>query len=200
MFMRRPRRAAATLRHLAPCDGCPTSEAGRSAEALARRLRDTIEVLVRRFSIAERADVACCGMTVAQAATLEALRRDGPQRLGDLGRRLGIAPSTLTRNLARLEERRLVLRDGDPQDSRAFRASLTPRGREAADEVERQEVGFARAVLARLEPAERPATVSAVEALVAVVLDATEACCPGAFSHLAPRDAASPTRKGRTRP
>ena len=29
--------------------------------------------LVRRFSISERADVACCGMTVAQAATLETL-------------------------------------------------------------------------------------------------------------------------------
>ena len=41
---------------------------------------------------------------MAQAATLETLRAEGAMRLGDLGRRLGIAPSTLTRNLARLEQ------------------------------------------------------------------------------------------------
>jgi len=185
----RPRRASEPL----------SSAGGRAQETEARRLRDTIEILVRRFAIAERADVACCGMTVAQAATLEALRRDGPQRLGDLSRQLGITPSTLTRNLARLEERRLVMRDGDPRDSRASRASLTALGHEAADEVERQELGFARAVLARLEPAKRGTTVQAVEALVAAVFHATEACCPGAFSHLAPKNEPGGTRKRRTR-
>jgi len=37
----------------------------------ARRLLENIRALVRRFSLAERADMSCCGMTVAQAATLE---------------------------------------------------------------------------------------------------------------------------------
>ena len=76
----------------------------------ARRLRDAIRALVRRFAISERADFACCGMTVAQAATLETLSTEGAMRLGDLCARLGIAPSTLTRNLLRLEERGLVKR------------------------------------------------------------------------------------------
>ncbi len=159
---------------------------------LARRFRDAIEVLVRRFSISERADVACCGMTVAQAATLEALHKDGPQRLTDLSRRLGIAPSTLTRNFARLEERRLVVREADPGDSRAQRASLTPRGRAAAREVEDREVDFAGAVLARIESRRRDEAVGAVEALLAAVLDATEACCPGAFTHLVAGPGAPP--------
>ena len=57
---------------------------------------------MRRFAVSERADVFCCGMTIAQAATLETLRLEGALRMGDLGRRLGIAPSTLTRNLQRL--------------------------------------------------------------------------------------------------
>ena len=35
----------------------------------ARRLRDAIRALVRRFAISERADVACCGMTVAALVT-----------------------------------------------------------------------------------------------------------------------------------
>jgi len=39
------------------------------SDDLALRLTEAIHALVRRFSLAERADVACCGMTVAQAAT-----------------------------------------------------------------------------------------------------------------------------------
>ena len=58
------------------------------SDDLALRLTDAIRALVRRFSLAERADIACCGMTVAQAATLEALAGGG-LRLGELGRRLG---------------------------------------------------------------------------------------------------------------
>jgi len=84
----------------------------------AARLRAAIRALVRRFAVSERADVACCGVTVAQAAALEALGAEGPTRLRDLGRRLGIAPSTLTRNLARLEASGLVERAADPEDAR----------------------------------------------------------------------------------
>jgi DNA-binding MarR family transcriptional regulator len=58
------------------------------------RLMATIQALVRRFSLVERADIACCGMTVAQAATLEALAGGDGVRLGVLRRRLGITPST----------------------------------------------------------------------------------------------------------
>ena len=88
-------------------------------DSQAQRLREAIRALVRRFSLAERADMSCCGMTVAQAATLEALG-DGNLRLSDLGKRLGIAPSTLTRNLARLEERDLIRKEPDPIDGRAL--------------------------------------------------------------------------------
>src|SRR3990170_6930810 len=77
------------------------------------RLRSSFTALLRRFSISERADVQCCGMTVAQAATLEALGREAPLRLGRLGTLLGIAPSTLTRNLTRLEEAGFVRRASD---------------------------------------------------------------------------------------
>ena len=83
-------------------------------------------MLVRRFALSERADVACCGMTVAQAATLEVLRAEGAMRLGALGRRLGISPSTLSRNLRRLQARDLLTRLPDPDDTRA--AFANPRG------------------------------------------------------------------------
>jgi len=153
---------------------------GREARALLTGLR----AMVRRFSISERADVSCCGMTVAQAAALETLQTEGPLPLGALGRRLGISPSTLTRNLLRLERRRLVARAGDPADARSFSASLTPAGRRAAKRLARQNERFARAVLDRLPPGRRRAALAGLQALLGAVRSATDSCCPGAFDHL----------------
>jgi DNA-binding MarR family transcriptional regulator len=150
----------------------------------ARQLLLGIQGLVRRFSVAERADVACCGVTVAQAATLDALNREGPLRLGSLGRRLGVTPSTLSRNLERLEAGDMVRRETDRDDGRASRVSLTARGRAAARELERQELAFARQVLDRLPPARREVVSSAFHDLLVAVREATEACCPGAYEHL----------------
>lgn len=155
-----------------------------ASDEAARRLRAAIHALVRRFSISERADSACCGLTVAQAAALEALASEGPLRLGELGRRLGIAPSTLTRNLARLLASGLAERLDDASDARAGRVGLTAAGRRAAARLERQEQAFARQVLGMLPEGRRGATVDALVELLGAVRQATEACCPGAFDHL----------------
>jgi len=152
-------------------------------DSQAHRLREAIRALVRRFSLAERADMSCCGMTVAQAATLEALT-DGGLRLSDLGKRLGIAPSTLTRNLARLEERSLIRKERDPIDGRAQRVALTNAGFVAAGEVRRQEEVFARSVLNRLPQGSTADALTALENLLNAVRSASEACCPGAYDHL----------------
>lgn len=170
--------------------------AGRTEAA---RLLAGIRALVRRFAVSERADVACCGMTVAQSATLEALRAGG-MRIVDLGRRLGVSPSTLSRNLDRLEERGLVERRPDGRDARACVVGLTKAGRAGAARAAAGEVEFAGEVLGRLPSAERRAVVEALELLLRAVRGATEDCCPGAFDHLmadfpARRAARAPARK-----
>ena len=148
----------------------------------AQQLREAIRALVRRFSLAERADMSCCGMTVAQAATLDALAGGG-LRMSDLGKRLGIAPSTLTRNLGRLEERGLIEKAPDPVDGRAQRVVLTDAGLAAAGEVRRQEEEFARSVLDRLPHGDAVEALAMLENLLTAVRGATEECCPGAYDH-----------------
>ena len=150
----------------------------------AQQVRKGIRALVRRFALSERADVACCGMTVAQAATLEALKAEGAMRLSALGRRLGIAPSTLTRNMTRLLEAGLVTRSGDQADARAAQVALTEEGRKAAARLESQERAFNRAILERIPAARRGAAVRALSDILLAVREATERCCPGAFDHL----------------
>ena len=153
------------------------------ADTQAQQLRESIRALVRRFSLAERADMGCCGMTVAQAATLDALTGGG-LRLSDLGKRLGIAPSTLTRNLGRLEERGLIEKAPDPVDGRAQQVVLTDAGHAAAGEVRRQEEEFARSVLDRLPRGTAVEALAMLENLLTAVRGATEECCPGAYDHL----------------
>ena len=150
----------------------------------ARELLQGLRGLVRRFSVAERADVACCGVTVAQAATLETLQMEDSLRLGALGKRLGVTPSTLSRNVERLETAGLVQRDVDPEDARSFRVALTAKGQAAARELEQQEVIFARQVLERVPEERRETVASSFQELLLAVRGATEACCPGAYEHL----------------
>ena len=159
------------------------NEITKMPDTQAQQLREAIRALVRRFSLAERADMGCCGMTVAQAATLEALT-DGDLRLSDLGKRLGIAPSTLTRNLARLEERGLICKEPDPIDGRAQLVALTDAGLSAAAEVRSQEESFARSVLDLLPQGSATDALATLENLLTAVRTASEACCPGAYDHL----------------
>lgn len=124
-------------------------------------------------------------MTIAQSATLETLRLEGPLRMGELGRRLGIAPSTLTRNLERLVEAGYVNRKAEPDDARAFRVVLTASGRKQADKLEAQEERFAEEILERIPEARRDAVVERLADLLVAVREATQSCCPeGAFDHL----------------
>lgn len=151
----------------------------------ARRLLQHVRALVRRFAISERADVFCCGMTIAQAATLETLRLEGPLRMGELGRRLGITPSTLTRNLQRLLDTGYVKRQADGTDGRAAVVALTASGRRQADKLESQEESFAGEILDRIDPEHRTAVVDRMADLLVAVRAATQSCCPeGAFDHL----------------
>ena len=149
----------------------------------AQRLRRAINALVRRFQLAARADFACCGMTVAQAATLRALADEDDRRSSNLSRHLGVSPSTLTRNLDRLVERGLIERTADPSDRRAMVVSLTPAGQEAAATAEATELEFIQDVLNRLSTAGVRDVVPVLEHLLDAVRGATERCCPGAFEN-----------------
>lgn len=153
-------------------------------EEPAKRLQRLVQALVRRFAIAERAEVSCCGTTVAQAAALSALSLGGPVRAGDLGRRLGIEASTLSRNLDRLEARRLVRRVTDVADARARVVELTAAGSEAAASVAEQEEAFARSILDHLPDDGESDVLTALELLLEAILAATADCCPGVYDHL----------------
>src|ERR1700745_3933060 len=103
-----------------PAAGVSTMDT-EAGEIDVTRLRVAIARLSRRLRRHELA-----GLTPTQLAALSTVERSGPLRLGDLAAAEGIAPSTLTRLVAVLEEAGYVTRRPDPSDARASTIAITP--------------------------------------------------------------------------
>jgi DNA-binding MarR family transcriptional regulator len=99
----------------------PEQELRREAEAIVDHLR-AIRLILKR-PIAEA--IAASGLTAPQVGALKALAGGDPQSLKDLCSRLGLAHSTVSGIVDRLERRGLVRRETDPQDRRLTRIVVT---------------------------------------------------------------------------
>lgn len=73
----------------------------------------------------------------AYLGVLMSLWNEDALKVGELGRRAGLEPSTMTGLLDRMARDGLVERRADPSDRRAQRVHLTTTGREARDPVSR---------------------------------------------------------------
>jgi len=124
------------------------------------RLRVAIARLSRRLRRHELA-----GLTPTQLAALSTVERSGPLRLGDLAAAEGIAPSTLTRLVAVLEELGYVQRDADPKDARASTLAITPLGHETLERLRAEGTALLTQSLELLTPEQRAALAAAVPAL-----------------------------------
>jgi DNA-binding MarR family transcriptional regulator len=71
----------------------------------------------------------------AEFIILRRLAEAGPQNVGALARALLLDDSTMTRQVAALEEKKLVARRRDPADRRAGLVAVTPAGKKAMREM-----------------------------------------------------------------
>jgi DNA-binding MarR family transcriptional regulator len=124
------------------------------------RLRVAIARLSRRLRRHELA-----GLTPTQLAALSTVERSGPLRLGDLAAVEGIAPSTLTRLVAVLEELGYVQRYADPKDARASTLSITAKGHETLERLREEGTALLTQSLMLLTPEQRDALATALPAL-----------------------------------
>jgi DNA-binding MarR family transcriptional regulator len=102
---------------------------------------DALTRLVRHGMVPRtQAAIAARSGVPVERSTYVLLRRlaeRAPIRLSDLAADLGLDVSTVSRQVARLAERRLVRRLADPVDGRAGRLELTARGRDLLQRVRR---------------------------------------------------------------
>lgn len=132
------------------------------------RLRVAIARLSRRLRRHELA-----GLTPTQLAALSTVEQAGPLRLGDLAAAEGIAPSTLTRLVAVLEELGYVQRCADPKDARASTLAITPAGHETLERLRAEGTALLTESLMLLTAEQRIALAAALPALEQLAEDPT---------------------------
>ncbi|MGD9750710.1 MAG: MarR family winged helix-turn-helix transcriptional regulator [Acidimicrobiia bacterium] len=145
-----------------------TSPAPDPAE-VADRLRLPVTRLAR---LLRQQDSSGLGPTLTSA--LATIGREGPLSLGDLAAVEQVAAATISRAVAKLEDRGMVLRRTAAGDGRSFTVELTDAGREQlASNRQRRQAWLSRQ-LAALEPDE----LARLEAAVGVIERLTSASPP----------------------
>jgi DNA-binding MarR family transcriptional regulator len=129
----------------------PTANATNATLDLASELRVALMRLVRRLR-AERPDA---GLTLSQLAVLGSLERHGPMKLGELAAHERVQPPSMTRAVAHLEERALVVRAGDPADRRHVVVSISELGKQLLREDRQRREQWLAGRLKELTGAER---------------------------------------------
>lgn len=139
-----------------------TSGAGDSDEAV--RLR---AALLRLGRLLRNID-AGSGLTPAELAVLAAVDRYGPVRPSALARHQALNPTMLSRLLGRLVEDGAVTRGDDPDDGRVALVSVTARGRQLHQQVQRARAAALRQHLEQLTVSQQRAVSAALPALEAL--------------------------------
>jgi DNA-binding MarR family transcriptional regulator len=119
------------------------------------------ERLVARFAERGFAEVRA-----SYGSVLVPLFDAGPLRPGDIAARARLSKQSMTGLVAQCEAAGLVARERDPADGRAYRVSLTRRGRELQAVAEEALAELDRELVARLGRRRRDALVEALKGVM----------------------------------
>ena len=140
-----------------------TAASTPTAEIIAGRLRLSATRLARRLR-----QEAQTGLSPSQLSALAAVERHGPLTLGALADHERVAPPSITRVVAKLEEDGLVTRQRDADDRRVTRAVVTSKGRSLLGASRRRKTEWLATRLAELDPDQRSRLADALDTLDAL--------------------------------
>ncbi len=139
---------------------------GEIAEPHVSELAGFLGRLTRLSHVASRDDAICCGVTVSQCHILLSLWEAGKTTMQSLSHRLGIAPSTLTRNIEPLVTNGWILRERADDDRRRVVVELSSEGQEKANELKSVQLETCQRLLGSLPAPERETVLGAMGALL----------------------------------
>jgi DNA-binding MarR family transcriptional regulator len=105
------------------------------------------------------------GLSPSQLSALAAIELHGPLTLGALAEHERVAPPTVTKAVAKLEEAGLVERTADPVDRRVARVTTTLAGDKLLREVRRRKNEWLATRIADLDATDRSRLVAALDVL-----------------------------------
>ncbi len=146
-------------------DRTPPSSARSSAPAVA----DADRIARLRLALARLArlqrQASTSGLTPSQQSALAVIDRRGPITLGELARVEQVAPPTITRIIAKLEDQGLVGRRVDRLDRRVARLSITTEGHTRLERARERRNQWLAERLADLDGRDVDAILAAIEPL-----------------------------------
>src|SRR5580693_3096639 len=131
-----------------------TATQTRSDAGLSTALRISVSRLARRLRVERQAE-GLASLSDTQLAALAVLDRHGPMTPGELAEHEKVQPPSMTRVIAVLEERRLVMRAPHPTDRRQVVLTVTEQGRELVSQARRRRDAWLAKRLKELTPEER---------------------------------------------
>lgn len=134
------------------------------------RLRRVVLKLARQLNAASREE----GLTPTQASVLGITTTRGPLSLAELTELEGINPTMLSRVIGKLDEYGLIKRLRDPDDFRAARVEVTPKGRGVYERITAQRGAVITESVAGLPDGQQAALVAALPALENLAEDLRE--------------------------
>jgi DNA-binding MarR family transcriptional regulator len=131
-----------------------------TADAIAGRLRISATRLARRLR-----QEAQTGLSPSQLSALTTVDRHGPLTLGALAEIERVAPPSVTRVVAKLEEDGLVTRRRDEDDRRVTRVVVTTKGRNLLTASRRRKTNWLTTRLGELDANDRARLADALDVL-----------------------------------
>ena len=128
--------------------------------AIAARLRLSSTRLARQLR-----REAGLGRSPSQLSALAVIDHHGPLTLGALAEFEGVAPPSITKVVAILEEDGLVTRSADPGDKRVSYVSTTPKGAALNDESRRRRTAWLAGRIQQLTPVQQQQLADALDVL-----------------------------------
>ena len=108
-------------------------------------------------------------LTPTMRAAVGTIAREGPLTLGELAASEQVAPPTVTKVVAKLEDRGLVEREADPTDRRVVRVVLSDRGEKWLEADRRRRHAWLADRIDNLDAADRDRLVRAVDAIESLI-------------------------------
>lgn len=142
-----------------------------AAENSADIFREIIKTCVRKLGLLQKADAACCGITVAQCHTLVEIGRTEGLSLNELSEILTLDKSTMSRTVDNLVRTGLVERKIDNMDRRYAKITLTARGVAMVEVINSSMADYFDRILHSIPQEKREIVVEALPYLLTGVRD-----------------------------
>lgn len=124
-----------------------------------------IEKLIKKLNLLNRDQKNCCGLTMPQCWTIEALSQNGMLTMNKLSREMGVTRSTMTRIIDVLVRDDITGRKNNLKDRRQIFIELTDKGKKLSVRLKQCSERYSKYVLDELPVKKRGDIISLLKIL-----------------------------------